>query len=208
MDKLERIIVIIASIGLFLLGFYFSSIRTQRVRKELAEYKHNSVALMQGVKEYKTKDSLKAVEMGVLSLRLKEYELFRAEDAKTIASLRTKNRSLQNVTTTQSEMIAKLSVPIRDTVAVYKTDSVYVLDSVRAFEFHDPWLDFSGSIKNNQLSADIQVRDSLLIVETVTYKRFLGFLWKTKQVKDRKVDAVSKNPYNTIKSLDRIVISP
>lgn len=49
--------------------------------------------------------------------------------------------------------------------------------------------EFTGTFEN---------RDSLLVAETVKYKRFLGFLWKTSKVKDRKVDVVSKNPHTKI----------
>ena len=207
MNKIEHFLALLLALGIFFLGFYLSSIRTRKVESELQTAKNNYSAAMVGLKEYQTKDSLKAVEVGSLTLRLKEYEYLRVEDAKTIANLRTKNRDLQNVTTMQSGMLAEISMKGHDTVTVYKTDSLYVLDTLSAFEFHDPWLDFSGFLQNNQLRAEIQVRDSLLIVESVTYKRFLGFLWKTKQIKDRKVDAVSRNPYNTIKSLERIEIS-
>lgn len=207
MNKIEHFLALLLALGIFLLGFYFSSIRTRKVESELRTAKNNYSTALTGLKEYKTKDSLKAVEVGTLTLRLREYEYLRAEDAKTIANLRTKNRDLQNITSMQSGLLAEISMKGRDTVTVYKTDSLYVLDTLNAFEFHDPWLDFSGFLKNNQLKAEIQMRDSLLIVESVTYKRFLGFLWKTKRIKDRKVDAVSRNPYNTIKSLERIEVS-
>ena len=207
MNKIEHYLALILSLGIFLLGFYLSSLRTRKVESELQTAKNNYSTALSGLKEYRTKDSLKAVEVGTLTLRLKEYEYLRAEDAKTIASLRTKNRDLQSVTTMQSGLLAEISMKGRDTVTVYKTDSLYVLDTLNAFEFHDPWLDFSGFLKDNQLKAEIQMRDSLLIVESVTYKRFLGFLWKTKHIKDRKIDAVSRNPYNTIKSLECIEVS-
>ena len=44
----------------------------------------------------------------------------------------------------------------------------------------------------------IRMRDSLLVVETVKRKRFLGFLWKTKRIKNRQWDIVSKNPHTSI----------
>ena len=53
-------------------------------------------------------------------------------------------------------------------------------------------------------SGTLEVRDSLLVVETVQRKRFLGFLWKTKRVKSREIDVVSKNPYTDIVGVESI----
>ena len=52
----------------------------------------------------------------------------------------------------------------------------------------------------------LSTRSSLKIVETVKYKRFLGFLWKTNKVKSRKVDVVSLNPNETIEDIDFVII--
>ena len=49
-------------------------------------------------------------------------------------------------------------------------------------------------------------RDSVLIVATVQYKRFLNFLWKTKKVKNREIDIISKNPHTKIMGVEYIEI--
>ena len=59
---------------------------------------------------------------------------------------------------------------------------------------------------NDSLGLDITTRDSLLIVETVQYKRFLGFLWKTNRIKNRSFDVVSLNPNTTIEDFKVVTI--
>ena len=207
MAKYWKEVVSIVLTILIILGLYLLTQKFNTLRVENARYAESQKTLLAGIKEYQTKDSLKAVEIGVLNMRISEYEYFRSKDASMIESLRTKNRELQNITSMQSEMLANITAPVVDTVVVYLDNTGGVTkDTLQRVDYHDAWLDFTGTIKNGNMSTDIAMRDSLLIVESVTYKRFLGFLWKTKRIKDRKIDAVSKNPYNHIQSLERVQI--
>ena len=207
MAKYWKEVVSIVLTILIILGLYLLTQKFNTLRVENARYAESQKTLLAGIKEYQTKDSLKAVEIGVLNMRISEYEYFRSKDASMIESLRTKNRELQNITSMQSEMLANITAPVVDTVVVYLDNTGGVTkDTLQRVDYHDDWLDFTGTIKNGNMSTDIAMRDSLLIVESVTYKRFLGFLWKTKRIKDRKIDAVSKNPYNHIQSLERVQI--
>ena len=194
--------------GIFLVIVLCAFIAGRRSRKgEINRLENNQTTFLSEINRYKTKDSLNAVQVGVLNLRLKEYEHFRAEDAKTIESLKTQNRELTNITTQQSQYIAELEVPVKDTVVVsLENGEAPKIDTLQKVDYHDDWLDFSGIIANGSFSTKIEIRDSLVIVESISRKRFLGFLWKTQKIKDRKVDAVSKNPYNKIVSLERITI--
>lgn len=195
-------------LGIFLGIVLCAFIAGRNSRKpEINRLENNQNTLFSEINRYKTKDSLNAVQVGVLNLRLKEYEHFRAEDAKTIESLKTKNRELTNITTQQSQYIAELELPVKDTVVVsLENGEAPKIDTLKKVDYHDDWLDFSGTMVNGLFNAKIEVRDSLVIVESISRKRFLGFLWKTRKIKDRKIDAVSKNPYNKIVSLERITI--
>lgn len=57
-------------------------------------------------------------------------------------------------------------------------------------------------------SVDLTVNstDSLVIGVTTEYKRFLGFLWRTKKIKSQKVYAISKNPHTTITNVECVNI--
>jgi hypothetical protein len=177
--------------------------RISKLRSERDRYKGNMAALFTEVEKYKTKDSLNAAKVVSLELTVKEFKKFREEDAELIKSLRTKNRDLAAVNKTQSQTIIHLQAIPKDTVVLIK-DSILV----PAVHVHcgDAWYDFHGFLADEVFTGELQNRDSLVLAETVKYKRFLGFLWKTKKVKDRQVDVVSKNPHTEILGMEHIVI--
>ena len=147
---------------------------------------------------------MNAAKVGVLELKLSEFEKYRASDAELIKTLQTKNRDLERVTTTQMETINELRATVRDSVVYLPGDTVTTV--LRCIEYSDKWVDFDGCIINNTFSGKIITRDSLLITESVQYKRFLNFLWKTKRIKNREFDIVSKNPHTKITGFEVITI--
>ena len=178
--------------------------RINQLTGERDKYRTNTETLLQDVSRYQTKDSLNAAKVGVLELKLSEFERYRASDAELIKTLQTKNRELERVTTTQMETINELRATVRDSIVYLPGDTVTTV--LRCIEYSDKWVDFDGCIKNNTFSGKIITRDSLLITETVQYKRWLGFLWKTKRIKNREFDIVSKNPHTKITGFEVITI--
>lgn len=178
--------------------------KIEKLTDERNRYRGNTETLLQDVETYKTKDSLNAAKVGVLELKLSEFERYRASDAELIKTLQTKNRELERVTTTQMETINELRGTVRDSIVYLPGDTVTTV--VRCIEYSDKWVDFDGCIINNTFSGKIITRDSLLITETVQYKRWLGFLWKTKRIKNREFDIVSKNPNSKITGFEVITI--
>lgn len=178
--------------------------KIEKLTDERNRYRGNTETLLQDVETYKTKDSLNAAKVGVLELKLSEFERYRASDAELIKTLQTKNRELEAVTTAQMETINELRATVRDSIVYLPGDTVTTV--LRCIEYSDKWVDFDGCIKNNTFSGKIITRDSLLITETVQYKRWLGFLWKTKRIKNREFDIVSKNPHTKITGFEVITI--
>lgn len=178
--------------------------KIKRLTDERDKYRSNTEILLQDVRTYQTKDSLNAAKVGNLELKLSEYKKYRADDAALIKSLQTKNRDLQRVTTAQMETINELRANVRDSIVYLPGDTVTTV--LRCIEYSDKWVDFDGCIINNMFSGKIITRDSLLITESVQYKRFLNFLWKTKRIKNREFDIVSKNPYTKITGFEVITI--
>lgn len=178
--------------------------KIEKLTDERNRYRGNTETLLQDVETYKTKDSLNAAKVGVLELKLSEFERYRASDAELIKTLQTKNRELERVTTTQMETINELRATVRDSVVYLPGDTVTTV--LRCIEYSDKWVDFDGCIKNNTFSGKIITRDSLLITETVQYKRWLGFLWKTKKIKNREIDVISRNPHTKIMGVEYIEI--
>lgn len=178
--------------------------KIEKLTDERNRYRGNTETLLQDVETYKTKDSLNAAKVGVLELKLSEFERYRARDAELIKTLQTKNRELERVTTTQMETINELRATVRDSIVYLPGDTVTTV--LRCIEYSDKWVDFDGCIKNNTFSGKIITRDSLLITETVQYKRWLGFLWKTKKIKNREIDVISRNPHTKIMGVEYIEI--
>lgn len=197
----------IAAIAIFALLVGWCIIQHKNIvhlRQETGRYKLNTSILMQDVERYRTSDSLNAAKMGVLSLKLSEMEDLRAEDIKTIESLKIKKKELEQITTMQMQTIANIKGEVRDSV-VYR-DKI-IRDTVKALNVSDEWIDLHGVIYDDGVfDGTLEVRDSLTIVETVQRKRFLGFLWRTKRIKSREVDVVNKNPFSQIVGLESITI--
>lgn len=181
-------------------GFQQNAI--ENLKQERNRYERNTESLLLDVEQYKTRDSLNAAKVGALELTIQEYERFRAADAQLIKTLQTKNRDLTAVTTAQSQTIMELSAVPRDTVII--RDSV----AMPAVAVHtgDAWFDFDGLLTDSEFTGTLVNRDSLLVAETVQYKRFLGFLWKTKQVRNRQIDVVSRNPHTTVMGCELVTI--
>lgn len=194
------IAVVLAAILLFCAG-------QQRHIKQLADErdrnKGNVAALLSDVERYRVRDSLNAARVESLQLTVKEYERFRAEDAQLIRELKAKNRDLSAVNKTQSETIIELRATPKDTVVVVR-DSI----AVPAVAVHcgDAWFDFDGLLADGRFTGTLANRDSLILAESVKYRRFLGFLWKTRRVENRRVDVVSRNPHTRVMNVEHVVI--
>lgn len=202
--KKYLIIAAIALAAAAVVTIWVQRSRINQLTGERDKYRTNTETLLQDVSRYQTKDSLNAAKVGVLELKLSEFEKYRASDAELIKTLQTKNRELEAVTTAQMETITKLRGTVRDSIVYLPGDTVTTV--LRCIEYSDKWVDFDGCIKNNTFSGKIITRDSLLITETVQYKRWLGFLWKTKRIKNREFDIVSKNPHTKITGFEVITI--
>ncbi|WP_294593843.1 DUF6549 family protein [uncultured Rikenella sp.] len=175
----------------------------RRVKADRNVYKSNTEALLSENEHYKTKDSLNAVSTRAIELKLEEFERYRAEDAKLISTLRADKKRLESIATAQTETIYALRSTVRDSIVYIKGKP----NTIRCVDYHDTWLDFSGCFSGENLfEGTIRSRDSLLYVEHVVPKRFLGFLWKTKRVKERRQEIVSRNPHTEIIGAEFITI--
>lgn len=200
--------LIIAAIALAVSAVVTIWVQRSRINTltgERDKYRTNTETLLQEVSRYQTKDSLNAIKVGNLELSLAEYKKYRASDAELIKTLQTKNRDLERVTTTQMETINELRATVRDSVVYLPGDTVTTV--LRCVDIVEPYFELHGcATPDGQFTGTHINRDSLLIVETVQYKRFLGFLWKTKKIKNREIDVVSKNPATKILGVEFVTI--
>lgn len=163
-------------------------------------------SVMAESQRYKVSDSLNAAQVSELELTLKEYKRYRSEDAKLIKSLKSGKSDLQKVVASQTETITTLSAKLQDSIRIDTATSRK--DTLKHFSYTSKWTDVSGYIDLNRNSVGLQInnRESLKVVETITYKRFLGFLWRTNKAKSRQVDVVSENPNTKITDCEYISI--
>lgn len=201
MKKTITIAAIVAAIALVLWAAVAST-ENKRLTAERDRYKQNTEVLSTAVEHYKTADSLNAARVRALELSLDEFERFRAQDAQLIKSLKQRNRDLQSVNDMQMQTIIEMQGAPRDTIIV--RDSVPV--KAKAVECGDPWYSFKGLLTDTDFSGRLETRDSLIISESVEHKRFLGFLWKMKAVKNRQIDAVNRSPHSKIADIVFVVI--
>lgn len=199
--------IIIAAIALAVAAVVTIWVQRSRINQltgERDKYRTNTETLLQDVSRYKTKDSLNAARVGVLELSIQDYERFMKEDADLINKLKRKNEELQNFSKIQAETIIKIRAQVKDSLIYIPGDTAY--QSIPCVSFRDSWTNIEACVYNDTLIGDIQIRDSLILYETIIYKRFLGFLWKTKKIKERSFNIVSKNPYTEIKGVEVVSI--
>lgn len=147
---------------------------------------------------YKVSDSLNATKISALNFSLSEYKKYRKQDIKQIEQLKISKSDLQAVVSSQSETINLLSIKLKDSI---KIDTVtFNNDTLKCFKYKSKWTDVAGCLNLNRDTIELQIanRESIKVVETIKYKRFLGFLWKTSKVKSRQVYIVSDNPNTSI----------
>ena len=198
---MHKIAIILAVVALCLCAVF--GIQARNAKAQAARYKGNTEALLSDVEQYRVRDSLSAARVQSLELTVKEYERFRADDAQLIRELKQRNRDLAAVNKTQSQTIIDLRAVPRDTVVIIR-DSIRV--PAVAVHCGDAWFDFDGLLTADDFTGKLANRDSLVLAETVKYRRFLGFLWKTRKVEDRQLDVVSRNPHTEILGIEHITI--
>ena len=162
-------------------------------------YKRNMNSALMECVEWKTKDSLSAAKNATLNLKISELERYRINDINQINQLKKKNEELNNLIKNSSKTEIKIITQLKDTV-IYK-------DTVKYFNWNDNWISVKGLIQKDTVDLNISNSDSLVISVATKYKRFLGFLWKTKKIKDQNVYVVSKNPHTTITNIEYYGIS-
>lgn len=155
-------------------------------------------------RKYKISDSINAYRISELRLRLDEFKKYRSEDAELIGRLKADKSNLQKVINIQASTISELKTNLKDSVVFNSPDT----SAIKSFNYVSKWIDVYGHINtcNDEIVINVHNREAITVVESVKYKRFLGFLWKTKKIKSKDVDVLSKNPNTEIINVDYINI--
>ena len=210
---MKKIIINIVIIAVAVIALVFAFSKIHSLKEENARLKSNQDILltekefvMSENQKYKISDSLNAVRVSELELTLKEYKRYRSEDLKLIEQLKAGKSDLQKIITSQYETISTLYAKLQDSIRIDTTTNQ--IDTLKCFDYKSKWTDVKGCVDLRRDTVELQInnRESLKVVETVTYKRFLGFLWKTNKVKSRQVDVVSENPNTEIMNCEYVSI--
>lgn len=210
---MKKIIIKIAIIATAIIALVLAFHKIHKLKEENARLLSNQEILltqkqtiMAESQTYKVSDGLNATKVSELQFTLKEYKKYRTQDLRLIEQLKVKKSDLQKVIGSQTETINSLSAKLNDSIRIDTTTNK--IDTLKCFDYKSKWTDVKGymDLKCDSISLQIKNRESLKIVETVVYKRFLGFLWKTNKIKDRQVDVISENPNTTIINLDCVSI--
>lgn len=175
--------------------------KEQEHKRQIKELERNQQVLLGELTLFKAADSLNAVEMGELSLTLREFEKTHENDLRTIKDLRIKANDLAAVNKMQLQTITRLDGRAVDAVYLHvdTISNTTTADTARCIKSRSKWLDLDLCVYNSgNYSGSVTSRDSIIIAEEVKYKRFLGFLWRTNAVKERNVKVTSKNPNTKI----------
>lgn len=195
MKKLTPYLVVLVLSGI--IGLLWVHISSQK--KNLDRIKENMEVLLKSnndlilkARHYQIQDSLNVAQIKSLELTVKEFKTYRKADAELIKNLKIRNKDLEALVSTKLET--------RDTILVAVHDTI---PGVATFNYTSTWTDLSGTIDmvKDTMQINITNREDLKIVESVTRKRFLGFLWYCKKLESRKVDVVSYNPNTTIENV-------
>lgn len=185
-------IVLLGIIGLLWSQFLSQKNNLNRIKENMEVLLKSNNDLILKAHHYQIQDSLNVAQIKSLELTVKEFKTYQEKDAKLIKNLKIRNKDLEALVNTKLET--------RDTILVVVHDTI---PGVATFNYTSTWTDLSGTIDmvKDTMQVSITNREDLEIIESVTRKRFLGFLWYCKKLESRKVDVVSHNPNTTIKNV-------
>lgn len=150
-------------------------------------------ALHSKVNHFRTSDSLNAITVKSLNLTLREYKQYRAEDLKTIETLKVKANQVREVI----KIVPETKVEF-ETIVVYR-------DTGFALNYSNPWVKFCGIAKDTLFKGEISITDTIMPTVWVKPKfRLLGINFGRKVTH---LSVVNKNPYAQITSGELTVIT-
>ena len=185
-------IVLFGIIGLLWSQFLSQKNNLNRIKENMEVLLKSNNDLILKARNYQIQDSLNVAQIKSLELTVKEFKTYREKDAKLIKNLKIRNKDLETLVNTKLETRDTILVAVHDTVS-----------GIATFNYTSTWTDLSGTIDivKDTMQVNITNREDLEIIESVTRKRFLGFLWYCEKLESRKIDVVSHNPNTTIKNV-------
>lgn len=184
--KINRLTVIFFVCLVALVLFAILSIRRNREQAcEILRLQSNIEALQSDIKTYKSKDGKNVSEVKVQTLTANEVKEILKEE---LASINVKSKDVHSATKIVEEQKATVVL-----------DTVFIRDTVFAMNYKDPWLDITIS----KDTANIHLKDSILVVSYAKTRRFLWWKWK---IYSGKTSVKNYSPYSTITTLEAVEV--
>mgnify|MGYP006903480856 FL=1 len=166
-------------------------LRNKALRADNDRLTANQAALMQKAAYYRTKAGRSAASVQRLELSYSELKDNYKRVCQTADELGVKVKRLQSATTTATETEVKVITQVRDSI-VYRNG---VGDTLKAFSWHDAWVNILGELKGRDVSLNVVSQDTLIQIVHRVPKKFLFFRWGTKAIRQ---EVMSTNPHTKI----------
>lgn len=174
---MKRLVIIVLAVLLLAATLFFALWR--EARREQKRAQNNVETLATQAEAYRVSDSLSALSIGVLELKISELKHLRAADAQMIDRLRLRLRRVESV--------AKVS-----TLTRYE----FAAEGQNSWALKDNFIDFRARKDSSHLLVELKIRDTIVqILHRVPRFKFLGIWFGTKAVRQ---EIVSKNPHTEI----------
>lgn len=183
---MKKYIIIGIAFLLMLTGLTISIKSCSTLRKEKETLEVNQDVLIKQNATFKTKEGLSASRINALTLNLsstKEYysNLIKEAEKAGLAAKRITS-------------ITEVGTITRDTIIVRLTDSIFLKDTIKCFDYNDNYMAMQGCIKKDSLTLNYFNQDSLIQFVSIVPKQWLCFKWGVKAINQT---IVSKNPKTT-----------
>lgn len=160
----------------------------------------NQDAFLEKEREYKLRDSLNAVSIGVLTLRSKEFTKHFSEIKELVHDMGIRMNRIENITQSSVQSGYRITAPVRDTVIAFTNAVTGVSDTSQlvkgmALTYKDPWIKLEGTIFDSKFNGSVVTYDTITQVVHRIPKRFLFFRFGTKELRQ---EIVSSNPNSRI----------
>lgn len=182
--------LVVAVLALFA-ALAFSMYRGANLRYKANRLESNQEALMEGVRQYKVRDSLSAASVRVLEVERDELRRSFADMAALAEDAQIKLRRVESLAQASVNLEHQFTTPARDTLFV--RDSVLV--SAIALYHRTPHIELLGMIEQGEFAGTIRTFDTLTQIVHRVPRKFLFIRYGTKELRQ---EVISSNPDATI----------
>ena len=183
---MKKYIIIGIVFLLMLIGLSISIKSCSNLRKEKETLETNQDVLIKQNATFKTKDNLSASRINALTLNLSSTKEYYANLIKEAEKAGLAAKRITSIT--------EVGTVTRDTIIVRLTDSIFLKDTLKCFNYNDNYMAMQGCIKKDSLTLNYFNQDSLIQFVSIVPKQWLCFKWGVKAINQT---IISKNPKTT-----------